>query len=322
MHVKIKIILLILWTATTILACKKDKNDSPQDGRPFLPVDGKLIYTFTGTVYQLDLKTNQQSTYFTFNSYGFTNWDMSWDGHFRLTNEREAGVFDAAKLRLIDNKNGKIVREFDYRSPFSNDTDTKAFISPDNNKVLYEPTFDNGIVMTHMDGKMIVHLQAVNVENEPIKFKITDEVLWLPDNSILFTLDNRFIFKSSPPYSTLSLIKEMPYTTWGNIRVNKKGTYLSMMARNHIYVLNLETNEFRQVTESNKSELHADFSPDGNYLLVAKKIGPTYFYWNLVIVPNDGKLYNLENSEEIHVIKPEGESVLPAIDGETFWINP
>lgn len=320
---KIKIIAVAILAVFAASSCtKKEGGPDGGDGNGYQHLEGKLIYTFTGNVYQLDLKTNQRSTYFTFNTYGFTNWDMSLDEQFRLTNEREAGVFNAAKLMLVRNADGTIIDEFDYDSPRGNDTSTEAFLSPDNTMVAYSPTFDNGIVVTDFDGNLIVHLESVNTGGgSPIAFGISDEVLWLPDNTLLFTLNDRYIFKSPPPYTTLSLVKEMPYTEWGNVRVNKQGTQLSLMASNHIHVMDLEGGDFRQVTESSEAEIHADFSPDGKHLLVAKKIGSTYFYWNLAIVPNDGQIYDMDNSDKVLVIKPEGENILPAVDGETFWIN-
>src|SRR3546814_13493268 len=84
-----------------------------------------------------------------------------------------------------------------------------------------------------------------------------------------------------PPYSNLTLIKEMPYTQWGSLRVNKQGTQLAMMANNHIYVMDVDGKNFRRVTASRDGEIHADFSPDGNHLLVAKRIGPTFFDWKI-----------------------------------------
>src|SRR5690606_21581007 len=186
------------------------------------------------------------------------------------TSEREGGVFDVAKITLVRNEDGAIVDEFDYDSPYGTDTDIAAFLSPDNTKVAYNPTFDNGIVITDLDGNLIVHLESVNVSQETVAFGISDEVLWLPDNSILFTLNDRYILKSNPPYTSLSLVKDMPYTLWGNLRVNKQGTQLSMMVSNHIYVMDMDGNNLRQVTESSDGEIHADFSPDGKHLLVAK----------------------------------------------------
>lgn len=320
---KIRTIALAFVATFALLSCGKNDDTNPdgKGGDASKQLAGKLIYTFTGNVYQLDLKTNQRSVLFTYNTYGFNNWDMSWDEQFRLTSEREGGVFDVAKITLVRNEDGAIVDEFDYDSPYGTDTDIAAFLSPDNTKVAYNPTFDNGIVITDLDGNLIVHLESVNVSQETVAFGISDEVLWLPDNSILFTLNGRYILKSNPPYTSLSLVKDMPYTLWGNLRVNKQGTQLSMMVSNHIYVMDMDGNNLRQVTESSDGEIHADFSPDGKHLLVAKKIGPTFFYWNLAIVPNDGQVYNMDNSEDVIIIKPEGEATLPAVDGSTFWIE-
>jgi|SRR5690606_26045447 len=322
MKTKLQTITLILTIVLGTWSCSKNDNSDPSKGNDGMEsLSGKLIYTFTGDVYQLDLRTNRQSTYFTFNTYGFNSWDMSWDGQFRLTSEQEAGVFDVTRITLIRNSDGIIADEFDYDSPRGTDTNVEALLSPDNKKVLYSPTLDNGIVITDLDGNVLTHLEAVNTEAGPVSLGINDEVLWLPGNRIMFTLDGRCIFRSDPPYTDLTLVKEMPYTQWGNLRVNKQGTQLAMMVSNHIYVMDVDGSDFRQVTESADGEIHADFSPDGKYLLIAKKIGPTFFYWNLAIIPNDGLMYDMDNDEEVIVIQPEGEEILPAVDGPTFWVD-
>ena len=322
MKTKLQTITLILIAALGTWSCSKNDDSDPGKGNGGMEnLPGKLIYTFTGDVYQLDLRTNRQSTYFTYNTYGFNSWDMGRDGQFRLTSEREAGVFDVAKITLIHNSDGTVADEFDYDSPRGTDTKVQALLSPDNKKVLYSPTLDNGIVITDLEGNILTHLEAVNTDTGPVSLGINDEVLWLPGNRIVFTLDGRYIFRSDPPYTSLTLLKEMPYTQWGNLRVNKQGTQLALMVSNHIYVMYVDGSDLRQVTESSGGEIHADFSPDGKHLLVAKKIGPTFFYWNLAIIPNDGQVYDMDHNEEVIVIQPEGEEILPAVDGPTFWVD-
>src|SRR5690606_10583301 len=118
MKTKLQTITLLLIAALSIWSCSKNDGADPDNGNGGTgDLPGKLIYTFTGDVYQLDLGTNQLSTYFTFNTYGFNSWDMGRDGQFRLTSEREAGVFNAAKITLIRNSDGTIADEFDYVSP-------------------------------------------------------------------------------------------------------------------------------------------------------------------------------------------------------------
>src|SRR5690606_18089818 len=166
---KIKTIALVLVAVFSFLSCSKKESGNPDNGENS-NLSGKLIYTFTGNVYQLDLQTNRQTTYFTFNTYGFNSWDMGHDGQFRLISEREAGVFDAAKITLIRNSDGTIADEFDYVSPNGNDTEVNALLSLDNKKVMYSPTFDNGIIITDLDGKVLTHLKAVKTEAGPMSF--------------------------------------------------------------------------------------------------------------------------------------------------------
>lgn len=269
-----------LIVAASFFSCSKDQHANVEDPMSN-KLNGKVIYSFTGDVYLLDLKTNKRSVFFTHDTYGFNNWDLSWDEQYRLTNE---AAFDVARITLVRNTDGAIVQAFDYISPFGMDTSTEAFISPDNSKVVFNPTFDNGVVVADLAGEPIFHFESIDVSGETVAFSIEDEVLWLPDNSLLFTLDKRFILKSSPPYASLTLVKNMPYTQWGNLRVNRRGTQLSLMVSNHIHVMDIDGSNLHQVTESSGEEIHADFSPDGKYLLVAKKLGPTFFYWNLAVI--------------------------------------
>ena len=133
MKTKLQTITLLLIAALGIWSCGKNDDSDPDKGNGGMGnLVVKLIYTFTGDVYQLDLRTNRQSTYFTFNTYGFNSWDMGRDGQFRLTSEREAGVFDVAKITLIRNSDGTIADEFDYDSPRGTDTKVQALLSPDN----------------------------------------------------------------------------------------------------------------------------------------------------------------------------------------------
>lgn len=275
MKTKLQTITIILIAALGIWSCSKNDDRDPgkgNDGKGNLPA--KLIYTFTRDVYYPDLRTNRQSTYFTFNTYGFNFWDIGRDGQFRLTSEREAGVFDVAQITLIHNSDGTISDEFDYDSPKGSDTNVQVLLSPDNKKVLYSPTLANGIVITDLDGNVLTHLEAVNIQTGPVSLGINDEVLWLPGNRIIFTLDGRYIFRSDPPYKSQNLVKEMSYTQWGNLRVNKQGTQLTLLVDNHIYVMGVDGSDLRQVTESSGGEIHTDFSPDGKHLLIAKKNRP------------------------------------------------
>ncbi len=307
--------LLVILAALLTVCCSKD-NGTPERAKG---LKGKLLYTFSGTVRELDLGSNDQRVFFTYNTYSFGHWHMSHDYQYRLTSEREPGVYNATKFTLVKNADGIIADEFDYMEPTGNGTGLRGQLSPDRAKVLIEPTLTSGVVISDLDGNHLHHFEGINVAGTPIALELGDEALWLPDNSVLFTLDDRFILRSSPPYTEISLIREMPYTQWGNLAVRPDGTQLAMQLDLHIYVMDLDGGEPRQVTTSNAVEVSAQFSPDGRYLVVEKKYGDIS-YFNLAIVPNDGQVHDMDNGETVTVVQPNGSNIPAAVSGAYFWV--
>lgn len=310
--------LIAMLTALLAFACSKD-NNGPGDGNGSTGLKGKLLYTFSGTVSELDLETNDERVFFTYNTYGFGHWYMGHDYQYRLTSEREPGVYDATKFTLVKNADGIITKEFDYIEPYGNGTGLRGQLSPDNSKALIEPTLTSGVVITDLDGHHLHHFEGITVGGTAFALELGDEALWLPDNSVLFTLANRYILKSSPPYTQVSLVREMPYTQWGNLAVSHDGTQLAMQLDLHIHVMNLDGGEPVQVTTSKGIEASAQFSPDGKHLVVEKKYGDIS-YFNLAIVPNDGNLHDMDTGDEVIVVQPNGENIPSAVSGAYFWV--
>ncbi len=305
-----------IFALVTLVAIGCSKKDRQAKTGKF---QGHLLYWFTSTVSKLNLNSNTAGTIFTLNTYGFNNWDLGYDGRYRLFSESEAGVYDKAKITLVDNQTGQIADEFYYDAPRGNETRVRAKLSPDNKRVAYQPTLDNGIVISDLEGNIIKHLEGVNTGSGNISLGLGDEVIWLPDNSITFTLGDRFIFRSAPPYSTLSLVKEMPSLQWGNLRVNRQGTQLALQIDGHIQVMDINGDNLHPVSESKGTEMHANFSPDGQFLVVAKKYGDYVYYWNLAIIPNDNNVHDMDG-ESVYIMQPEGAHIYAAVDAETFWI--
>ncbi len=307
-------ILVALFT----FSCSKD-DGIPNDGNGRTGLKGKLLYTFVGTVSELDLGTNEARLFFTYNTYGFGNWHMGWDNRYRLVSEREPGEYYTTKFALVSNTDGTVAEEYDYIAPSGRGTGFGGQLSPDNTMALIAPSLDDGIVITDLDGNHLHHLEGIHVGGTDIALGLGDEVLWLPDNSILFTLDDRYILKSPPPYTQISLVREMPYTQWGNLSVNHDGTQLAMQIDLHIYVMDLHGGAPIQVTTSKGTELSATFSPDGKHLVVGKKHGDIS-YANLAIVPNDGKVYDMDNDAAATVVQPNGDNIPAAVNGRYFWV--
>ena len=154
--------------------------------------------------------------------------------------------------------------------------------------------------------------------------KLGDDALWLPDNSILLTLDDRYILRTPPPYTSLTLVKEMNYEQWGNLYSNRDGSKISLFIGNHIYLMDIDGSNLIQVTDSNRSENFAKFSPNDKYLLVrsdyihAPVSGRSV--WNLKIIPNDGRKYHLENDKEAILVQPANENIPATVSGKSFWV--
>ncbi|WP_262246713.1 TolB family protein [Parapedobacter soli] len=299
------------------LACSKN-NDTPGNGNGTTGLKGKLLYTFAGTVSELDLSSNDERVFFTYNTYGFNSWHMSRDYRYRLVSEREPGMYNGVKFTLVNNANGIIADEYDYIGPSASETGVGGQLSPDNTMALISPTLNDGIVITDLDGNHLHHFEGINVNGTTIEIGLGDEALWLPDNGILFTLGERYILRSSPPYTEVSLLREMPYTQWGNLRINNTGTQLCLQIDLHIYVMDLDGGDPVQVTNSKGVELSAAFSPDGRHLVVGKRLGDVT-YFNLAIVPNDGKVYDMDNDPAVIIVQPNGDNIPAAVNGQYFW---
>lgn len=317
---KSKIVSSAAAILATIFALSCSKNsDTPDGGNGGTGLNGKLRYTFVGTVTELDLRSNEERVFFTYNTYGFGDWHLSWDGKYRLVSEREPGEYYATKFTLVNNENGIVVNEFDYIPPSGTGTGFGGQLSPDNSKVLIRPSLESGIVITDLDGNHLQHFAGINVGGTTIPLGLGDEALWLPDNSVLFTLDDRYILKSPPPYTEISLVREMPYTQWGGLDVSHDGTQLAMQIDLHIYVMDLDGGDPVQVTTSKGVELSVGFSPDGKHLVVGKKYGDIS-YFNLAIVPNDGKVYDMDTDKAVIVVQPNGDNIPAAVNGQYFWV--
>ena len=246
-------------------------------------------------------------------------WDVSRDGTVRIMAEREPGVFDRTRMRLVKVADGTIIKDFDYDPKYGTSTSNMGELSFDKSLILIEPDFDNGIVIINTDGEELFRLDGINSQS----FTAYDKVTWLPNNGILIRFDDWFILRADPPYSSLNLVKEMNYESWGNLRVSNAGTKVSMYINKHVYMMDIDGSNLTQVTESDGDEAFGEFSPDDKYLL----IGADYFHapasnnshWYLKIIPADGKKYNLDTDSEVIPVIPSGGSSIVRANRLTRW---
>lgn len=310
--------LLLFFSLLSFGGCTKEDNGSNHPGQSNLP--GNVLYDSGEHTYQVHLKTNTKRVYFDRNSYSANGWDVSWDGKVRLESESIAGNFNQVRFKLINTENNQVIKQFDYKTINGEGRDVKGFLSPDQKLILIQPDLKHGIVIIDTDGKVKQHLPMVNNK----KLTLGDEAIWLPDNSILFTFDKKYILKTVSPYTEITPVKEMPYAEWGKIRANASGNQLSLCIDKHIYLMNPDGSNLVQITESDRQEREAVFSPDGKYLLVGADYSPATFRagnWTLTIIPADGKKYKVgaNSGPGVVVITPQGERNVEQGSNQMLW---
>jgi hypothetical protein len=308
--------IVFFWTIISFISCSKD-SDEPTPAPNSL--QGKIIYEYTHDVKVIDLSNMNESIFFSYNAYSTKGWDLSKDGKVRLISEREPGTVRRVTFKLVTVADGSILKEFEYLPPVGTNQNYSGKLSHDTSMVLIDPDFDNGIVIIDTNGEIKYHLQGINDE----ALTLGDNAHWLPDNSILIEFQDKYILRSSPPYTTLSLVKEMNYEQWGNLATSMDGQRISVYLDKHIHLMNVDGSDLIQVTESSGAENLAEFSPDGQHLLV----GTEYVHapyssrsnWRLRIIPADGKLYNIDKSPEVIPVIPTNSDSPAQAGGPTFW---
>lgn len=308
-------LLLVLVSLLGLSGCNKE---SGQPGQGSLP--GNVLYDSGEHTYQVNLNTNTKSVYFDRNSYSHNGWDVSWDGKVRLESQIVTGTFNQVRFRLVNTENNSVVKQLDYKTVNGEGRDTRGLLSPDQKLILIQPDFDHGIVIIDTDGNVKHHLPMVN----ETKLTLGDEAIWLPDNSLIFTFNKKYILKTSPPYTQITPVKEMNDTEWGKIHANAQGSKLSLCIDKHIYLMNPDGTGLVQVTESDRQEREAVFSPDGNYLLVGAEYYPATFRagtWTLNVIPADGKKYKVGTNPGPGVIAltAEGEGNAEQGSDQMLW---
>jgi len=251
------------------------------------------------------------------------NFDISRDGKYKLTviDEQTLGQYDI-RFTISDIAEGKIVEEFVYRSPGRNAYCT-GFLSHDQSHILVlSNDLEDGVTILKRNGEFVTRLMDIN--GEPVD-RFNAARLWLPGNALLLTHGN-YIIKLNPPYTSGKLIKEMEHENWGELTVNHQGSQMAMQIANHIYTMDMEGNNLRQVTTSNFNESVPEFSPDGKHLLVGteyKQTGPFGWMWYMKIIPNDGKQYHVDpietNTAGVVPVILKGGDKIEAAGGQMLW---
>lgn len=251
------------------------------------------------------------------------NFDISKDGQYKLTamNASTLGNYKVT-FTLSNMANGSIVEQFDYTSPEGNSY-CHGYLSPDNSLIMVtSKDYKDGITILKRNGEFVTRL--LDIEGQRLDVFNMSSV-WLPGNALLITHD-KYIIRLDPPYNSGKGIKEMNYEEWGKLAVNQAGDQIALTIDNHIYTMNIDGSDLKQVTTSNFTESNPVFSPDGKYLLIGtyyRSNGSIGHLWEMRIIPNDGKQYETNPSESnppgvIPVIW-KGKTKIESGGGQMIW---
>lgn len=295
----------ILLVAALFAGCKKDDGSGPGDGNSSWG-QGRIYYSSpTEGVRYVDLATKTKGLLLP-EDYDRHDWDVSMDDKKVITSSNTDDTDWDANLFTITNVNdGQVTGQFRYY-PTEGDYASPKF-SPDRSKIGVVPTYHDGIVIMNLSGHVETHLLNYNGT------KINQNIMaWMPDNSVLFMAGNR-LCRTNTTYTSASVIAEINLSKWGAPQPSPDGTRIAYASGNHIWTMNADGSNKKQVTLSTDEETYPVFSPDGKYLLIGTRFiestgtpGSGVFsdgVWSMAIIPADGQQYNVDEGADDRVIQ-------------------
>ncbi len=300
------------------LSCSKDK-DSTNPGTPNSELTGTIYYAWANEgVHRINLTDYTQSLVLD-NSNSRHSWDISRDESLIIISDdaptSDPNWYEDNQITLMNLDDGTIFSQFLYTA-----TSAHAFLSFDNSMIAIPPDYDGDpITILNNQGVLLEEFTTYQAQ----EFEHNTQVVWMPDNSFLFTIGNN-IYRTNSSHTAASLVKTLNFNNWGNLAVSPDGSKIAFNAHHHIWMMDNDGSNMKQVTISNDEEIHPVFSPDGKYLL----IGIEYFHagfshwWRLAIIPADGNTYRVDRNnpdDKVIFIKKENSDEIQPASGYMYW---
>jgi dipeptidyl aminopeptidase/acylaminoacyl peptidase len=300
-------------------SCSKDKQaPGPDNGGGTARLGAGVIYFDWATegILKFDLASATVSV-FRQDQAGRNGWDISRDGaKYLQAEDKNGGGYDTEIYTLTNLADGTIISRFEKESGYANHTHPK--LSNDVKLIAVPPTFDDGLMILDMQGRVLHNLasfQGVKINEGGVN--------WMPDNTLVFCIGNK-ICRTNQAFNQASVIKELNFAEWSDLSVSPDGSKMAFAASNHIWMMNADGSNLVQVTTSNATEVAPVFSPDGRWLVLGTDYRTTTVFghiWRLVVIPADGKQYNVAAGADPGVIPlvRKGETLPEACDGALRW---
>lgn len=301
-------LMFIVMMFAIINGCKKDSTDP--DGGNYSDYNYGPGYLFikqgTEGITKINMSTGVASGVLA-NWNNGAGWDISWDGT-KGVKQVDVRTYET-KYIIFNTSSGSTIKEINYE-PNDNHGGLPNF-SPDGTKLALRPYFDDGLVILDMNGAVLKNIEGYGSDHT---FKFLDPINWAPDGTILFN-KNGGLWRTSTDFSRASKVRDIPFSDWkGETTASPDGKKIALSAGMHIWLMNADGSDFRQITESNQEEISPRFSPDSKYIVMAANSragepGSGTTAKHLCMVPADGQKYKVWPGEDNRVIqiKVKGE---------------
>lgn len=317
---KTGIIFFSIFCICSIFSSCKKGNDPLGSGNGSLGT-GNLYYEWDQGIQKLDLSTGIKSRVST----APNGWDISSDGTKMLQSTDDAASNYNKEYYTITNlKDGTIVNKFVRNSGYGNPT--YPLLSPDMTLIAVPPTFDanSSLLILNMQGEVLHSVATIGGK------KIGRHVCWMPDNTAIVSVGNT-LYRLNKQFDYGNVITTFNFSDWGDFTASPDGSKIAFEANKHIWTMNADGSNLKQITISDDEEGIPKFSPDGSHLLIAGALqktgtgagstGSVGYIWNLVIIPADGKMYNIREGADKNVIQviAKGKNSPEPCNGGMVW---
>ncbi len=298
-----KQVTFLLMIAILVAACsKKDKSTvAPGTDTKDKNYAPGVLYIKQGTegITRFDLSNGVVSDVLQ-DWYNGSGWDISWDGT-KGVKEVNQSSYDTRYI-IFDVKNGSTIREIFYE-PNDNNGGLPYF-SPDGTRLALCPTFEDGLVILDMNGKVIHNIAGYGATHE---FKFLDPICWEAGGTILFKKDGG-LWRTTTDFKRAIKIRDIPFDDWrGYTAASPDGKKIALSLGNYIWLMNADGSDFHVITESTQWEAVPVFSPDSKYIAMKANSragdGLTTAA-HICIIPADGQVYKVWPGEDNRVIHP------------------
>jgi hypothetical protein len=313
------------WLALVLLlsACSKsqggddDNGTTPGTGNGPGQLGSGIVYYDWATegIHKVDLKTGVKALALPYNT-SRNGWDISRDNTLVLEAKDDPDDYDAEVYTITNVKDNTIVSKFKKLTGYANHT--FPTLSFDKKLILVPPTYDDGIMILDLQGKILFNFSAY--QGKDLK---NSSVEWMPDNTFLFTQD-KSIYRTNKEFTKATLVTTLNFDEWGDLSASPDGTKIALRGGNHLWMMNADGTNLTQITESNDKEVMPVFSPDSKYMLIGYDHTITSSwgrYWYMAIIPADFGKYNVEKGADKRVIPfiPKDKTRAEPSDGTMLW---